>query len=157
LVFGCCSGRRKGRERDTSGRLRRRRHGSENTGMLKSTETDSRRSKRRCKASRLHSGDDQNRTIVRPVLQRIVNLLCVPHIITSQTKKCLTACMRSYGNIVNTLRGLKAKVILWANSVWGAKENRAFGRTDRNAPSDWPFSVIDVIYCPVNRPCKPLP
>jgi hypothetical protein len=57
------------------------------------------------------SGGDQNLTIVRPVLQRIVNLLCVPHIITSQTKKCLTTCMRSYGKIVNILPGLKAKVI----------------------------------------------
>jgi hypothetical protein len=83
-----------------------RRHGRQITGMLKSTGIDSRRSKRRCKASRLHSGDDQNRTIVRPVLQWMVNLLCVPYIITSQTKKCLTACMRSYGKIVNTLPAL---------------------------------------------------
>ena len=108
FTFGSADG---GGERDLSGRLRLRRHGSQSSRMLKSTGTDSRRSKRRCKASRLHSGDGQNRTIVRPVLQRIVNLLCVPYIITSQTKKCLTACMRSYGNIVNTLRGLKAKVI----------------------------------------------
>jgi hypothetical protein len=44
------------------------------------------------------------------VLQRMVNLRSVPCII--QTKKCLTACMRSYGNTVNTLLGLRAMVIL---------------------------------------------
>jgi hypothetical protein len=32
--------------------------------------------------------------------------------LASQTKKCSTACMRSYGNTASTLFGLRAKVIL---------------------------------------------
>jgi hypothetical protein len=72
---------------------------------------DSRRSKRRCRRGRPHGSEDQNGTIVRPALQMIVNLrrvLCI----TSQTKKCLMTCMRSYGTTVNTLLGLRAMVIL---------------------------------------------
>jgi hypothetical protein len=95
-------------DRDLSGRLGCRRHGSQNTGMLTLTIRGDQNDD--AKGAGRTAATIKNGMIVRPVVQRMVNLRSVPCII--QTKKFLTACMRSYGNTVNTLLGLRAMVIL---------------------------------------------
>jgi hypothetical protein len=50
-----------------------------------------------------------------------VDLLCVPYIITSQTKKSSMVWMRSYGNTVNILLGLRAMVVLQAKQGLGCE------------------------------------